>query len=143
MQFKDSNFFQNFNIRNDAEKDGAVWASEDDPRVTAVGKIMRKSRLDELPQLVNIIKGDMSIVGPRPEREIFYDEFEKTIPFFRERLYVKPGLTGWAQVNGGYNLKPSEKIIYDIEYIQKRNFLFDLKCIMLTIKVLFTWDGAR
>lgn len=127
----------------DAERDGACWATKDDPRITRVGKIIRKIRLDELPQLINILKGNMSFVGPRPEREIFYDEFEKYIPGFRNRLQVLPGLTGWAQVNGGYDLGPKEKLEYDMEYIQNRSLILDIKCIFKTFKVVFTHEGAR
>lgn len=130
-------------MRIDAEKDGAQWASSNDDRVTGVGKFIRKTRIDELPQLFNILRGDMSIVGPRPERAVFYDEFEKTIPNFRKRLAVKPGLTGWAQVNGGYDLAPSEKLVFDLEYIQNQSFGFDLKCIIKTVSVIFTHEGAR
>ena len=86
----------------DAEKDGPKWASENDERITKVGRIIRKTRIDELPQLVNILKRDMSFIGPRPERPEFIKEFIKYIPDFNDRLLVKPGITGWAQVNGGY-----------------------------------------
>lgn len=127
----------------DAEADGARWAEKNDARVTRCGRFLRKTRLDELPQLINIIKGDMSIVGPRPEREIFYNEFDKYIEGFRTRLMVKPGLTGLAQVKGGYELLPEEKIIYDIEYIKKRSFIFDMKIIFTTVKVVFNHKGAR
>ncbi len=130
-------------MRTDAEVDGPQWATKDDDRCTKLGLILRKMRLDELPQLWNIFIGDMSFVGPRPERECFYDEFEKYIPQFRERLLVKPGLTGHAQVNGGYDLKPEEKIIYDLEYIRTRSAWLDFKCLFKTIKLLFTHEGAR
>jgi lipopolysaccharide/colanic/teichoic acid biosynthesis glycosyltransferase len=108
-----------------------------------LGAKLRKSRLDELPQLFNILKGDMSIVGPRPERACFYDEFEKYIPHFRQRLTVRPGLTGHAQVNGGYDLKPEEKIVYDMEYIANRSLRMDIQCIWKTVLVVFSHDGAR
>ena len=127
----------------DAEANGACWAKKDDVRVTKVGKFLRKTRLDELPQLINIIMGDMSVVGPRPEREIFYNEFDKYIEGFRTRLVVKPGLTGLAQIEGGYELLPEEKIVYDIEYIKNRSILFDLKIIFTTVKIVFNHDGAR
>lgn len=91
----------------------------------------------------NILRGDMSFVGPRPERAYFYREFEKYIPGFSNRLLVTPGLTGYAQVNGGYSLKPEEKIIYDMEYIQHRSIRMDLACILRTIGVIFSGDGAR
>lgn len=126
-----------------AEKDGLKWASENDCRITAFGKFIRKTRIDELPQLFNILKGEMSIIGPRPELEFFYKEFEKTIPKFRERLEVKPGLTRWAQVNGGYDLSPKEKLEYDLEYIQRRSILLDLKIMLKTVRVIFTGEGAR
>lgn len=130
-------------MTEDAEADGPRWAEENDPRCTKVGGILRGSRLDELPQLWNILKGDMSFVGPRPERAHFYDEFSKTIPNFRDRLVVQPGLTGLAQVNGGYNLAPAEKLEYDLEYIQKRGVLLDCRCLIKTVRLVFTREGAR
>lgn len=130
-------------MRIDAEENGPQWADRDDHRCTHLGRILRKSRLDELPQLWNILKGEMSFVGPRPERACFYVEFETYIHGFCNRLVVKPGLTGLAQVNGGYDLKPEEKIIYDMEYIQKRSVGMDLSCIIKTVKLVFTHEGAR
>lgn len=130
-------------MRIDAEKDGPQWARKEDDRVTKVGRFIRATRLDELPQLWNIFVGDMSIVGPRPERACFYDEFEEYIKGFRNRLVVRPGLTGWAQVNGGYDLQPEEKIVFDMEYIEKRSVSMDLKCIFRTIRLVFTHEGAR
>lgn len=127
----------------DAEKDGPQWADKDDSRCTRVGQILRRSRLDELPQLWNILRGDMSFVGPRPERAYFYDDFSKYIPNFRERLCVQPGLTGWAQINGGYDLNPEEKLNFDLEYINNRSVLLDFKCICKTVKLVFTHEGAR
>ncbi len=127
----------------DAEKDGAVWAKKDDDRVTKIGALLRKTHLDEIPQFWNILKGDMSVVGPRPERQFFYDEFESYIVGFKHRLYVKPGLTGWAQINGGYELKPEEKVAWDVEYIEKQSFLIDLKCVLKTYKLLLGDDQAR
>jgi len=128
----------------DAEKNGIQWADEkDDPRVTPIGRFMRKYHIDELPQLWCIFKGDLSLVGPRPERECFYDEFETYIHGFRERLKVKPGLTGLAQINGGYSLKPEEKIQYDVEYMKKRSFWLDLKIIFRTVGVVFLDTGAK
>lgn len=130
-------------MRLDAEADGPKWADEDDPRCTKVGKFIRSTRIDELPQLINILKGDMSIVGPRPERPEFYDVFDTYIDGFRQRMMVPPGVTGWAQVNGGYNLYPEEKIIYDVEYIEKRGLRMDCICVLKTIHVVFTHEGAR
>ena len=118
-------------------------ADEQDPRCTHFGQILRRTRLDELPQFYNILRGDMSFVGPRPERAYFYGEFEKYIPGFSNRLMVVPGLTGHAQVNGGYSLKPEEKIIYDMEYIEKRSIWMDLACIGKTIRVVLCGAGAR
>lgn len=126
-----------------AEADGPQWAKRDDNRCTKLGKILRKTRLDELPQFINIIKGDMSFVGPRPERSCFYEEFETYIHGFSNRLAVTPGLTGLAQVNGGYDLKPEEKIIYDMEYIKTQSLWLDFKLILRTISVVFTHHGAR
>lgn len=128
---------------NDAEAEGPQWATENDQRCTKIGAFLRKTRLDELPQLWNILKGDMSFVGPRPEREYFYDEFESYIIGFRKRLLVKPGLTGLAQVNGGYELLPEEKIVYDMAYIKNMSLKMDLKCIFKTVRLIFTHEGAR
>lgn len=128
---------------NDAEKNGAQWAKENDSRVTKFGKFMRKCRLDELPQLINILKGDMSIVGPRPERPEFYEEFESYIHGFSQRLKVKCGLTGYAQIHGGYDVTPQEKIKLDIYYIKNRSFWMDIKMIFGTIGVIFSHKGAR
>ena len=126
-----------------AEENGPQWAIKGDDRVTKVGSFLRESRLDELPQLINILFGEMSLVGPRPEREYFYNVFEAYIPDFGKRMLVKPGLTGWAQVNGGYDLSAEEKIIYDLEYIRGRSVKMELLCIFRTIKLVFTHEGAR
>jgi len=133
--------FRTMNV--DAEKNGMKWAEKDDPRVTKIGKKLRKHRIDELPQLINILLGDMSIVGPRPEVAYFYQKFEKYIVGFNQRLLVKPGLTGWAQVNGGYDLKPEEKIVFDLEYIKKQSVFFDMKIIIKTILVVINKEGAQ
>lgn len=130
-------------MRLDAEENGPQWADEQDPRCTHFGQILRRTRLDELPQLYNILRGDMSFVGPRPERAYFYREFEKYIPGFSNRLIVTPGLTGYAQVNGGYSLKPEEKIIYDMEYIERQSIALDLRCLLKTVHIVFSHEGAR
>lgn len=130
-------------MRINAEENGPQWADKNDPRCTKLGRVLRKSRLDELPQLWNILKGEMSFVGPRPERACFYDQFETYIHGFRNRLVVKPGLTGWAQVNGGYELKPEEKIVLDMEYIKKSSVRMDLICLFRTVHLIFTHEGAR
>lgn len=130
-------------MRLDAEANGPQWAEENDGRCTRVGKFLRLSRIDELPQLVNVVKGEMSLVGPRPERKCFYEQFETYIHGFSDRLAVVPGITGWAQVNGGYSLLPEEKLVYDMEYIRNCSPRMDAKCIFLTISVVFTHKGAR
>jgi lipopolysaccharide/colanic/teichoic acid biosynthesis glycosyltransferase len=143
---KDGKPFTLYKIRSmitDAEKNGPKWADKNDFRVTKVGKFIRKAKIDELPQLYNILIGDMNIVGPRPERAVFTYEFEKYIPDFTDRLMVKPGLTGLAQVNGGYDLTPSEKLQWDLKYIEERNYLLDVKIILKTILVVLTGYGAR
>ena len=126
-----------------AEKNGAQWATKNDPRVTKVGAFIRKTRIDELPQLFNVLKGDMSLIGPRPERPVFTAQFNEEIPGFIDRLQVKPGITGWAQVNGGYDITPREKLELDRYYINNMSFWLDLKIILKTIKVCITGDGAR
>ncbi|MEI2313487.1 sugar transferase [Bacillus nitratireducens] len=138
--------FKVFKLRsmtNDAEKNGAKWAEKNDPRITKIGAFIRKTRIDELPQLFNILKGDMSLVGPRPERPMFTEKFEKEIPGFKKRLKVKPGLTGWAQVNGGYEITPKEKINLDVYYINNASIILDFRIIIKTVKVVITGDGAR
>ena len=130
-------------MRSGAENDGLRWAESADSRITRVGGFLRKTRLDELPQLWNILCGQMSFVGPSPERPEFYDVFDTYIVGFRQRMLVKPGLTGLAQVNGGYDLRPEEKILYDMDYIKKRSVLLDLLCIVLTARLVFTHEGAR
>ncbi|MDH4422863.1 MULTISPECIES: exopolysaccharide biosynthesis polyprenyl glycosylphosphotransferase [Bacillus] len=130
-------------MRLDAEKNGAQWAKKNDPRITKIGIFIRRTRIDELPQFFNILKGDMSVVGPRPERPMFTDKFEREIPGFKKRLLVKPGVTGWAQVNGGYDITPKEKLKLDIYYINNSSIILDLKIIIKTIKVVLTGDGAR
>lgn len=131
-------------MRNDAEKNtGAVWAQKNDPRVTKIGKFMRKTRVDELPQFWNILVGDMSLVGPRPERPVLTEKFYEKWPKFSNRLRTLPGLTGWAQINGGYDLKPNEKAKLDNFYINHWSLWFDVKILFGTIKIIFSGDGAR
>jgi lipopolysaccharide/colanic/teichoic acid biosynthesis glycosyltransferase len=128
----------------DAEKQGAQWSQGDsDSRITKVGSILRKTRLDELPQLWTCFTGKLSLIGPRPEREIFYNKFEEHVHGFSERLKVKPGLTGLAQVSGGYDLRPEEKVVHDIEYIKNRSIGLEIKILFKTVKVIFTHDGAK
>lgn len=131
-------------MRNDAEKKtGAVWAQKDDPRVTPIGKFMRKTRIDELPQFWNILVGDMSLVGPRPERPQLTEEFYEEWPEFPERLRTIPGLTGWAQINGGYDISPEEKCHLDNYYIDHWSIWFDIKIMLGTVEIIFTGNGAR
>jgi len=130
-------------MKQDAEKNGAKWAAVNDCRVTRVGAIIRKTRIDELPQLLSVLKGDMSMIGPRPERPIFVEQFNREIQGFEHRLLVKPGLTGLAQVCGGYDISPEEKLKYDLEYIQTLSFKLELKILLKTIKVVVTGEGAR
>ncbi|MBN8048527.1 sugar transferase [Paraclostridium bifermentans] len=131
-------------MRIDAEKHGgAQWAQKDDPRITKIGKFIRKTRIDEIPQLFNILKGDMSLIGPRPERPELTYKFNKEIPGFIDRLCIKPGLTGLAQVNGGYDISPKDKLKWDMIYIKNRSMSIDIKIILKTIGVVFTGDGAR
>ncbi len=127
----------------DAEKSGAQWADKNDPRITKIGAFIRKTRIDEIPQLLNVINGDMSIIGPRPERPMFTALFNEEIPGFVERLGVKPGITGWAQVNGGYDITPKEKLNLDLYYIRNRSLSMDLKIVFKTIRIVLTGEGAR
>ncbi len=132
-------------MRADAEKNGPQWAEKNDPRITKFGSFMRKSRLDEIPQLINILKGEMSFVGPRPERPEFVKILIEKIPFYKERLLVRPGLTGWAQLKGpaygGSKEESLEKLKYDLYYIKHRSFLLDLSIILKTIKLVLSGKG--
>ncbi|MGE8017828.1 sugar transferase [Peribacillus frigoritolerans] len=127
----------------DAEKNGAKWAEKNDPRVTKVGYFIRRTRIDEIPQLWNVVVGEMSLVGPRPERPMFTAEFNEKIPGFVNRLTVKPGISGWAQINGGYDISPNEKLKLDLYYIKNQSFLLDIKILIGTVKIVLTGNGAR
>ena len=140
---KEFNLIKLRSMRTDAEKNGAQWADKNDSRVTKVGRFIRKTRIDELPQIFNVLKGDMSIIGPRPERQIFVEEFVKYIPNFPKRLEVKPGLTGWAQVNGGYEILPEQKLELDLYYINNKSLWIDMEIVFKTVKIIFTGEGAR
>ena len=133
-------------MRADAEKHtGPVWAQEDDPRITKVGKFIRKTRLDELPQLFNVLTGDMSLVGPRPERPHFVDALAEQIPYFRQRHIVKPGVTGWAQINYPYGNTVEDalqKLQYDLFYIKYQSVLFDLSIVFNTVKTVLLRKGT-
>lgn len=144
---KDGRTFQIFKFRSmrvDAEKDGvARLASKGDDRITPVGKIIRACRIDELPQIINILRGDMSLVGPRPERPEIAAKYEEQIPEFALRLQVKAGLTGYAQVYGKYNTEPYDKLQMDLMYIAQQGFVTDLKIIFATIKILFVPESTE
>jgi sugar transferase (PEP-CTERM system associated) len=131
----------------DAEKEsGPVWAGEDDPRITRVGRIIRKLRIDELPQLWNVFKGDMSFVGPRPERPFFVEKLKEEIPYYNERFTVKPGVTGWAQIKYPYGASKQdalEKLKYELYYIKNMSFIFDLIIIFHTVKIVLLGRGSR
>ena len=128
----------------DAEKyAGAVLATDNDPRITRVGRIIRPFRLDELPQLINILKGDMSVVGPRPERKVIADEYCKDIPEFAYRLKVRGGLTGYAQIYGKYNTSAYDKLRLDLMYIENYSLLLDIKLMILTIRILFSKESTE
>lgn len=130
----------------DAEKHtGAVWASENDPRVTKIGKILRATAMDELPQLWNIFKGDMSFVGPRSERPELVEQFARKIENYHDRFLVTPGLTGLAQVYGSYDTPPHQKLRYDLLYIKNQSFLLDLKLVFLSFWITFRgkWESRQ
>jgi len=132
-------------MKIDAENDEAKLTKKDDPRITAIGKIMRPLRIDELPQLINVLKGDMSFIGPRPEREEFINEIVKETPLFKKRLLVKPGLTGWAQVKYSYvnNISQmNKKLSYDLYYINNLSLFFDIKILLYTIDTIVFRRGA-
>jgi sugar transferase (PEP-CTERM system associated) len=133
-------------MRVDAEKDGAVWASRNDERVTRVGRFIRKVRIDELPQLWDVFRGDMSLIGPRPERPEFVSRLKATIPFYGLRHFVKPGVTGWAQVCFPYGASEEDarrKLEYDLYYVKNMSLLLDLKIILKTVGVVLFPSGAR
>ncbi len=132
-------------MRQDAEQDGPQFASEDDPRITRVGRFLRRIRLDELPQLINVFRGEMAIVGPRPERPVFVNQFESLSPYFTLRNSVRPGITGWAQVMYGYasgSDEALEKLSYDLYYIKHFSLRQDLEILLRTVSVVL-WGKGR
>jgi len=130
----------------DAEvKSGPTWATENDPRITPIGRFMRKSRIDELPQLFNVLKNEMSLVGPRAERPHFVDKFTETIPNYRVRHKVLPGITGEAQIFNGYDTCIDDvirKVQYDLAYLKNMGFIYDIKIMFKTVSVIITGKGA-
>jgi sugar transferase (PEP-CTERM system associated) len=134
-------------MRMDAEEDGkAVWATEDDGRITRVGRFLRQYRLDELPQILNVLRGQMSLVGPRPERPEFVDSLKESIPYYSERHTVKPGVTGWAQLRYSYGSSAEdaiEKLQYDLYYVKNHGLMLDIMIILQTVEVVLWGKGAR
>jgi exopolysaccharide biosynthesis polyprenyl glycosylphosphotransferase len=130
---------------NDAEKySGPVWSQKDDPRVTKMGKLIRKFRIDELPQMYNVLKGEMSLVGPRPERAFFVEKLSQEIPYYKRRLKVRPGITGWAQVKHKYDETIEDvkiKLRYDLFYIENMSIRMDLKILLRTVFVVLIGKG--
>ena len=129
-----------------AEARGPAWAQQRDPRVTRVGGIMRRTRIDELPQLLNVLRGEMSFIGPRPERPHFVEQLADLIPFYRDRARVKPGLTGWAQVNFPYGASVEDartKLSYDLYYVKNQSIMLDLMILFATVRVILFQEGAR
>jgi lipopolysaccharide/colanic/teichoic acid biosynthesis glycosyltransferase len=145
----DGNIFQILKLRTmrvDAESAGAVWAARHDNRITPAGTFLRRARIDELPQLINILKGEMSFVGPRPERPMFVDELAAQIPLYRERHMVKAGLTGWAQVNYPYGASVDDarsKLSYDLYYVKNFSIRFDFVILLQTLRVVLWPSGVR
>jgi len=130
---------------HDAEANGPQWALGNDLRVTKLGGLLRKTRLDELPQLINVLKGEMSLIGPRPEREYFVTRLTEKIPFYSLRFFIKPGLTGWAQVNFHYGSNDEdalEKLRYELYYIKHRSLVLDTRILMRTVRVILTGQGT-
>ncbi|RMF11264.1 MAG: TIGR03013 family PEP-CTERM/XrtA system glycosyltransferase [Alphaproteobacteria bacterium] len=133
-------------MRNDAEKEGPVWARQNDTRVTPVGRFIRSTRIDEIPQIFNVLKGDMSFVGPRPERPVFVEELAKQIPYYSERHQVKPGITGWAQINYPYGASiedAKQKLQYDLYYIKNYSIFLDFLILVQTLRVVLWPEGVR
>ena len=144
--WKDYTLFKFRSMIENAEANGAQWAEENDPRITRVGRVIRRFRIDELPQLFNVLKGDMSFVGPRPERRQFVVDLAKEIPYYPQRLFVKPGVTGWAQVKFHYGATKKDtttKLQYDLYYLKHMSFFFDLSILFDTIRVVLSGAGAR
>ena len=133
-------------MRVDAEKDGPEWAAANDERITKVGRIIRKLRMDEIPQMINVLRGEMSFVGPRPERPFFVQYLQKEIPFYFHRHTVKPGITGWAQICHPYGASKEaalEKLKYDLYYIKHMSASLDIRILLKTIKVVLLGRGSR
>ncbi|HEX2612724.1 MAG TPA: sugar transferase, partial [Fibrobacteria bacterium] len=138
--------FQCRTMRTDAEAAGPQWASQNDPRITRIGRFLRKTRLDEIPQLWNVLIGDMSLVGPRPEREHFINQLRNEVPLYLQRLKMKPGLTGWAQVKHHYDTSIEDvktKVLFDLWYFENMSLPLDAVILLRTVWVVLTGKGAQ
>ena len=143
---REFNMYKIRSMRTDSEVNGAQFAGEDDPRITRIGKFIRKMRIDELPQFLNILKGDMALIGPRPEQAAFVKEFEQVIPLYSFRHIVRPGITGWAQVTHGYAAdedETREKLAHDFYYVKNLSIWLDIDIVFKTVKTMLTGFGAR
>jgi lipopolysaccharide/colanic/teichoic acid biosynthesis glycosyltransferase len=132
-------------MKEDAERNVPILASENDPRITRIGRIFRKTRIDETPQFINVIRGDMSIIGPRPERSFFINQMRSEVPEFTTRLAIKPGITGLAQVESGYTTRIEQmknKLFFDLKYITELSLFEEIKILFKTVFVVFTGKGA-
>jgi exopolysaccharide biosynthesis polyprenyl glycosylphosphotransferase len=140
-------FYKLRSMRVDAEVGGTPsWAALRDRRVTRVGSFMRRTRIDEIPQMVNVLRGDMCFIGPRPERPHFVNQLERVLPFYADRHHVKPGITGWAQVNCSYGASIEDarkKLVYDLYYVKHRSLFLDLLVMISTVRVILFQEGAR
>ena len=133
-------------MKQDAETMGARWAATEDPRVSRVGRWLRKWRMDEVPQLINVLRGEMSLVGPRPERPVFVQELRNSIPYYDLRHTVRPGITGWAQTKFRYGASKEDshvKLQYDLYYVKNLSLMLDMRIVVNTIKVMLLGEGAR
>lgn len=142
----DGSVFRIYKLRTmfeGAESGGPCWAAENDVRVTPLGRKLRDCHLDEIPQFFNVLRGDMSLVGPRPERPALCDAFEQRISGWEYRTLVKPGITGLAQVSGGYSLLPNEKIVFDLDYIGSRSVALDLRILFMTVFSVARRENVR
>lgn len=143
---KEFNMIKLRSMSTDSEVNGAQFAGEDDPRITKIGKLIRKVRIDEIPQFINVLKGDMSLIGPRPEQKDFVIQFEEKIPLYSLRHVVKPGITGWAQVTHGYaddEDSTREKLAHDFYYVKNLSLWLDITVVVKTIKTMIVGFGAR
>jgi sugar transferase (PEP-CTERM system associated) len=133
-------------MKQDAESLGPQWAQTEDPRITRVGRLLRRSRIDELPQLINVLRGEMSLVGPRPERPMFVQDLRTVIPYYDLRHTVRPGITGWAQIKFRYGASAEDahmKFQYDLYYVKRLSFLLDVRVLVQTMRVMLLGEGAQ